>query len=155
MWPWGYRIRCFLVAIFHDSKEIKLENSDQEASPSVFKNAGIVLVPCRTAIFGGVDVTECYGSPSLSFVMTWVIREAHKYYFKDECLMCFTNIWSGCSNFDVFEFFRESSTWYSRFMWEKAWKNQVILNNLALRSYLSLIQKHFITHIHGLAGTFH
>ena len=50
-----------------DSKETKLESSDQEASPSAGKNTRIVLVPCRawkcvpTAISGGVDISEVLG----------------------------------------------------------------------------------------------
>ena len=50
-----------------DSKETKLGSSDQEASPSAGKNAGIVLVPCRawkcvpTAISGGVNISEVPG----------------------------------------------------------------------------------------------
>ena len=50
-----------------DSKETELESSDQEASPSVGKNTGIVLVPCRArtcvpaAISGGVDISEVPG----------------------------------------------------------------------------------------------
>ena len=50
-----------------DSKEIKLGNNDQEASPSSGKNTGVVLVPCRackyvhTALSGGVDIFEVYG----------------------------------------------------------------------------------------------
>ena len=45
------------------SKETKLGSSDQEASPSAGKNAGIVLVPCRawkcvpTAISGGMHIS--------------------------------------------------------------------------------------------------
>ena len=50
-----------------NSKETKLENSDQEASPSAGKNTGIVLVPyCAwkcvpTAISGGMDISEVPG----------------------------------------------------------------------------------------------
>ena len=50
--------------VLPDSKETKLGSSDQEASPSAGKNAGIVLVPCRawkcvpTAISGGVNISE-------------------------------------------------------------------------------------------------
>ena len=54
-----------------DSKETELRSSDQEASPSAGKNAGIVLVPCHTwkcfptAIYSGVDISEVPGSHSL------------------------------------------------------------------------------------------
>ena len=45
-----------------DSKESKLESSDQEASPSAAKNTRIVLVSCRacvpTAILGSVVISE-------------------------------------------------------------------------------------------------
>ena len=47
-----------------DSKDTKLGSSNQEASPSAGKNAGIVLVTCRawkcvpTAISSGVDISE-------------------------------------------------------------------------------------------------
>ena len=34
--------------VLHDSKETKLESSNQEASPSVGENTGIVLVPCQS-----------------------------------------------------------------------------------------------------------
>ena len=44
-----------------DSKETKLGSSDQEASASEGKNTGIVLVPCGTAISGGVDISEVPG----------------------------------------------------------------------------------------------
>ena len=50
-----------------DSKDTKLANSDQEASPSVGKNTAIVLVPGHpskcvpTAISGGVGVSEVPG----------------------------------------------------------------------------------------------
>ena len=50
-----------------NSKETKLENSDQEASPSAGKNTGIVLVPyCAwkcvpTAISCGMDISEVPG----------------------------------------------------------------------------------------------
>ena len=36
-----------------DSKETKLQSSNQEASPSAGKNTGVILVP-----FGGVDISE-------------------------------------------------------------------------------------------------
>ena len=51
----------------NDSKETKLGSSDQEASPSAGKNAGIVLVPCcawecvPTAISGGMHISEVPG----------------------------------------------------------------------------------------------
>ena len=54
-------------AVSPDSKETKLEGSDQEASPSASKNTGIVLVPSRawkcvpTAISSGVDISEVPG----------------------------------------------------------------------------------------------
>ena len=47
-----------------DSKETELESSDQEASPTVGKNTGEVLVLARawkcvpTAISGGVVISE-------------------------------------------------------------------------------------------------
>ena len=50
-----------------DSKETKLGSSDQEASPSVVENTGIVLVLCRawkcvpTAISDGVDNLRSLG----------------------------------------------------------------------------------------------
>ena len=50
-----------------DSQETKLGGSDQESSPSVGENTGVVLVPCRvgkcvtTAISGGVDIFEVPG----------------------------------------------------------------------------------------------
>ena len=50
-----------------NSKETKLENSDQDASPSAGKNTGIVLVPyCAwkcvpTAISCGMDISEVPG----------------------------------------------------------------------------------------------
>ena len=56
-----------------DTKEAKLGSSNQETSPSVGKNTGIVLVPCcpwkcvPTAISGGVDIFQV---PWVSFVMT-------------------------------------------------------------------------------------
>ena len=51
-----------------DSKETKLESSDQETSPSADKNAGVVLVPCLAqkcvpaAISGGVGIPKVPGS---------------------------------------------------------------------------------------------
>ena len=53
--------------VLPDSKETKLGSSDQEASPSAGKNAGIVLVPCHawkcipTAISGGIDISKVPG----------------------------------------------------------------------------------------------
>ena len=50
-----------------DSKETKLGSSDPEASPSVGKNSGVVLVKCSawkcvpTANSGGVDISEVPG----------------------------------------------------------------------------------------------
>ena len=51
-----------------DSKETKLGNRDQEASPSAGKKTGVVSVPCSctwkctpTAISGGVDISEVPG----------------------------------------------------------------------------------------------
>ena len=50
-----------------DSKETELGSSNQEASPSAGKNAGIVLVLCctwkcvPTAISGSVDISEFPG----------------------------------------------------------------------------------------------
>ena len=49
------------------TKETELGSRDQEASPPVGKNTGIVLVPCcawkcvPTAISGGVDISEVPG----------------------------------------------------------------------------------------------
>ena len=63
MSPWGYRNECFLV-VPPDSKKAKLGSSDQKASPSSAKNAGVVLVPCCSskyvpaAISRGVDIVE-------------------------------------------------------------------------------------------------
>ena len=50
-----------------DSPETELGNSDQEASPSTGKNAGVVLVPCCVlncapiATSSGVDISEVRG----------------------------------------------------------------------------------------------
>ena len=50
-----------------DSNETKLGSSDQEASPSVGKNTGVLLVLCctwkcfPTAISGGVDISGVPG----------------------------------------------------------------------------------------------
>ena len=58
-------------AVLPDSKETKLEGSDQEASPSAGKNTGIVLGlyhvwKCvSTVISGGVDISEVPGCPLL------------------------------------------------------------------------------------------
>ena len=47
-----------------DSKETKLESSDQEASSSAGKNTGVVLVPCYawkcvpTVFSSGVDISK-------------------------------------------------------------------------------------------------
>ena len=51
-----------------DSKETKLESSDQEVSPSAGKYTKVVLVSCRackcfpTAISNGEDISEIPGS---------------------------------------------------------------------------------------------
>ena len=53
--------------VWLDSKETKLESSDQAASLSAGKNTGIVLVPCRTwkcvptSISGGADISQVSG----------------------------------------------------------------------------------------------
>ena len=59
-----FRLHCVLC----DSKETELGSSDQEASPSVGENTGVVLVPCfcawkciPTAISSGVDISEVPG----------------------------------------------------------------------------------------------
>ena len=50
-----------------DSKETELGSSDQEASPSAGKNAGVVLVPCLrmevhpAAVSGVLDISEALG----------------------------------------------------------------------------------------------
>ena len=51
-----------------DSKETELRSSNQEASPSVWKNTGVVLMPCLpmevgpyTAISCSVDISEVPG----------------------------------------------------------------------------------------------
>ena len=50
-----------------DIKKTKLENREQEVSPSAGKNTELVLVPCRawkfvpTAISGGVDISDVPG----------------------------------------------------------------------------------------------
>ena len=50
--------------VLPDSRKTKLESSDQETSPSIGKNTGIVLVLCRTwkyapmAISGGVNISK-------------------------------------------------------------------------------------------------
>ena len=55
-----------------DSKETKLESSDQEVSPSACRNTGVVLVPCHawkcvpTAISGSI---RYFGDPWVSFFM--------------------------------------------------------------------------------------
>ena len=53
--------------VLSDSKETELGSSNQEASPLVGKNTGIVLVPCcarncvPAAISGGVDISKVTG----------------------------------------------------------------------------------------------
>ena len=50
-----------------DIKKTKLENREQEVSPSAGKNTELVLVPCQawkfvpTAISGGVDISDVPG----------------------------------------------------------------------------------------------
>ena len=48
-----------------NSKETKLGSSNQEASPSVGKNTGVVLVPCCAwkckSIFDGLNISEVPG----------------------------------------------------------------------------------------------
>ena len=48
-----------------DSKKAKLKSSDQEASPSIVKNTGIVSVPCCSSKLSGYS-----RGPWVSFVMT-------------------------------------------------------------------------------------
>ena len=43
---WGYRNRCFLVALCLDNKMTELGSSDQEVSASAGKNTRVVLVRC-------------------------------------------------------------------------------------------------------------
>ena len=59
-----------------DSKETELGSSDQQVSPSVGKNIGIVLVPCRawkcgpTAFSGDVGISKvpvCHLLQQISF----------------------------------------------------------------------------------------
>ena len=62
--PEDTRIGLFWLHCVPDSKEIELESSNQEASPSAGKSTGVVSVPCctwkcfPTAISGGVDISE-------------------------------------------------------------------------------------------------
>ena len=56
-----------------NSKEIELESSDQEASPSADKNTGVVLVPCsRMEVRPYSYFRWCgyFGGPLVSFVTT-------------------------------------------------------------------------------------
>ena len=80
--PWGYRNRCFLVALFRLIpktedliQDSELGSSNQEASPSAGKNTKIALVLCHawkcvpTAISSGVDisnVSRCHMLRSMS-----------------------------------------------------------------------------------------
>ena len=56
--PWGYKNRCFLIALLPGSNETELGSSE---------NTAIVLVLCHawkcvpTAIFSGVDISEVPG----------------------------------------------------------------------------------------------
>ena len=65
---WGYRNKYFSgFTVPPVSKETKLGSNAQEASPSVGKNTGVVLVPCHagkcvpTAISGDVDISNVLG----------------------------------------------------------------------------------------------
>ena len=67
---WGYRNRCFLVALcclIERRPNLEVVTNDQKASPSAGKNIGVVLVPCPrmevcpTAISSGVDIAEVPG----------------------------------------------------------------------------------------------
>ena len=78
--PWGYWNRCTVqyctvsgCTIPPDNKEIKLESSDQEASPLAGKNTGVVLVPClRMEVRPYSYFRWCgyFWGPWVSFVMT-------------------------------------------------------------------------------------
>ena len=63
--PWGYRNRCFLVALC--CLIVWRPNLELEASPSAGKNTGVVLVPCEAwecvpaAISAGVEIFEVPG----------------------------------------------------------------------------------------------
>ena len=57
----------FGCTVLPDNKETKFGSSDQEASPSTGKNAGVVLVPCcawkcvPAAMFCAVDISMFTG----------------------------------------------------------------------------------------------
>ena len=61
--------------VLPNSKETELGSSDQEASPSVGKNTGILLVPCHErkcgpkAISGGVNISEV---PGCHKITSWI-----------------------------------------------------------------------------------
>ena len=78
-WPVTLRIHEYMFSgctLRPDSKEAKLGNSDQEASPSAVKNMGIVLVPCcawnciPTAISSDVDQALKFGGNDCSITMS-------------------------------------------------------------------------------------
>ena len=90
--PWGYRNRCFLVALYCliYIKETKLGSRDQEASPQQIKNWGSFSA---TSVHVGVSlhlflvVWIFVRSLGVICYNRWVLIEDHKNYFKDWCLM--------------------------------------------------------------------
>ena len=71
-----------------------------------------------TAIFGGVDISEV---PEFICYDGWVLREGHKNYFKDWCIM------NSQPTFLFFNLFKLNELWsyYQKHV------NQRILNNFA------------------------
>ena len=64
-----------------DIKKIELGSSDQEASPSVGKNTGVVLVQMS-------QMEVCtYDSLGVIYYYIWVQSEGYRNYFEDWCLM--------------------------------------------------------------------
>ena len=88
---WEYVFSGYSLPL--DSKETELGSSDQEASSSVGKNTGVVLVPClciEVCPYSYFWWCGYFWGPWVVFVMIcdrWVLSDGHKNYFKDCCLM--------------------------------------------------------------------
>ena len=174
-------------AVPFGSKETKLGSSNSDTSPSVGKNDGVVLVPycgwnnVRTAIYGGVDISEvpeCYmlqwGSQKLlqglvchepaayfsvfdlfltqSIMAIWLKRcKPNNFESHSSLKLSIINIWGHCLNFDECESFLELSSPDILALCETNLDDSINPGNSSRRDYLPLIWKNSITHRDGLS----
>ena len=131
-WPVTLRIWEWVFSgctVLPDSKETEHESSDQEASPSVGKNTGVVLVPCLLFLVVWIFLRSLY----VICYDRWVLSEGHKNCLKDRCLM------NSQPTFLFLTYFKLKELWpYQKHV------NQIILNHITLKSLALQMLEAFI-----------